>query len=128
VNDRRFVVPLAKDANQLWRDKTGLPLKYVGGEDGHEWLILYAPDYPRVINRWNPGKQYAIFNLEIKDEEINEHGALLIAPRACASDVFASTFEEHPFMKSAELVDHRFEFRGVSRPYCLGYYSPRVGL
>ena len=126
VNNTRFLVPLAKEANQLWHDKTDLPLKYVGGERGHEWLLFYAPDYPRLINRWTPSKDTAVFNMRIKDEEIKNHGALLVARRACASNVFTSTFEEHPFMRSAEIVDHDFEFRGVKRPYCLGYYLPQA--
>jgi hypothetical protein len=127
VNDTRYLVPLAKEANQLWREKTGLPLKYVGGEQGHEWLLLYAPDYPRLINRWSPSKtKMSVFNVDIEDEDIKSHGALLLAERACASDVFKSTFEEHPFMRSAEIVDHEFEFRGVKRPHCLGYYLPQA--
>ena len=127
MNNTRYLVPLAKEANQLWRDKTGLPLKYTGGEGrAHEWLLIYAPDYPRVINAWSPSKDTAVFNRGIKAAEIKSHGALLVARRACASNVFKSTFEEHPFMRSAEIVDHDFEFRGVRRPYCLGYYLPQA--
>jgi hypothetical protein len=85
---------------------------------------LYAPDYPRLINRWNPDS-YVAFNIGIESEDIKQHGALLVAERACASNVFESTFREYPFMKSAEIVDHAFEFRGVKRPYCLGYYLPQ---
>ena len=124
VNDTRFLVPLAIEANELWREKTGLPLKYVGGEAGHDWLILYAPDYPRVINLWTPLQETAVSNKGITDEKIRSHGALLIAGRACSADVFATAIEEHPFMGSAERVNHDFEFRGVSRRYCLAYYLP----
>jgi 4-amino-4-deoxy-L-arabinose transferase-like glycosyltransferase len=126
VNDNRFLVPLAQEANQLWRDKTGLPLKYVGGGRGHDWLILYAPDYPRLINLWSPLKETAVSNKGISAAKINTHGALLITPGACAADTFTTTFEEHPFMSSAEQLDHDFEFRGNKRRYCLGYFLPQA--
>jgi 4-amino-4-deoxy-L-arabinose transferase-like glycosyltransferase len=128
VNYNRFLVPLAQEANQLWRDRTGLPLMYVGGEGGHDWLILYAPDYPRVINLWSPLKETAVSNKKISDEKIKTHGVLLIAGRACAPDVFTTTFEEHPFMSTAEQVDHEFEFRGTKRRYCLGYFLPQADM
>ncbi len=124
VNDTRYLVPLAEEANQLWREKTQLPLKFVGGGHHHDWLILYAPDFPRVINSWGLSINTAVFNIGIDDEDIRKHGALLLARGACTSNAFSLVFEEHPFMRSAKIVDHVFDFRGVGLSYCLGYYLP----
>lgn len=124
VNDTRYLIPLSREANELWREKTGLPLHYVGGETDYEWLSFYAPDHPRLINRWNPSK-HSSYNPAIEDGNIRKYGALLIAPHACGDKVFESTFEEYPFMRSAEIVDHDFQFRGANRRNCLGYYLPQ---
>ena len=123
-NDKRYLIPLSKEANLLWRQKTGLPLTYVGGEKGHEWLSFYAPDHPLLINRWDPSR-YTAYNPTIDEAMIKKHGALLIAPRACDGTVFKSTFHEYPFMSSGEIVDHAFRYRGATRHYCLDYYLPQ---
>ena len=123
-NDKRYLIPLSKEANELWRQKTGLPLTYVGGEKGYEWLSFYAPDYPLLINRWDPSR-YTAYNPTIDEAMIMKHGALLIAPRTCDGTVFESTFHEYPFMRSGEIVDHDFQYQGVIRHYCLDYYLPQ---
>ena len=123
-NDKRYLIPLSREANELWRQRTGLPLTYVGGEKGYEWLSFYAPDYPLLINRWDPAR-YTAYNPAVDAAKIKEYGALLVAPHACDAGVFEFTLREYPFMKSARLVDHDFRYRGVTRHYCLGYYLPR---
>jgi Dolichyl-phosphate-mannose-protein mannosyltransferase len=124
TNDKRYLISFSEEANEMWRQKTGLPLAYVGGEKGYEWLSFYAPDYPLSIKRWDPAS-YGTYNPTIDELKIRKHGALLIAPRACDGTVFESTFDAYPFMRSGEIVDHAFSYRGFTRHFCLDYYLPQ---
>ena len=123
-NDKRYLVALSKEANELWRQETGLPLTYVGGGKDHDWLSFYAPDHPLLIDRWDPSN-YTSYNPAIDNAMIKSHGVLLIAPRACDGTIFESTLEKYPFMNSIQVFDHDFRFRGIARHYCLGYYLPQ---
>jgi hypothetical protein len=73
---------LAETINRAWRERTGKPLRYVGGAEGvgtgpgefaANNIAVYAPDRPRVIVHGNPAK-----SPWIDMADVARHGAVLM--------------------------------------------------
>ncbi len=75
------VKTLIADGEQRWHERYNTPVKYVGGEDNqYQWFIIYGKDRPHVIQPWSMEKHMPpnVYNREITEAEIRQHGALLL--------------------------------------------------
>lgn len=123
------IVPFSIKLEQLWKERYETPLRFVGGEHLAEWLTFYAPSMPVIITPWNTSTKPNIYNANIKLNDIQSSGALLIGrpDKVCSMESFSRALKQWPQLHfdGIEQVDFNRDSGTVSNSVCIAFVKPK---
>lgn len=122
------IADFSQNAEALWRERYGAPLRFVGGEHLAEWLLFYAPSSPRIITPWNSNLRPNIYNADIRYSDITESGALLIgrSGEKCSFSSFERSLKQWPqlTLDTIREITYREDVTHAGNNVCLGFVKP----
>lgn len=122
------VIPFSLEAEMLWQNLYGTPMRFVGGEHLAEWLTFYAPSRPVIITKWNDMTKPNIYNSDIKLSDIRRSGALLVGNSDidCSQESFSKALNQWPqlYLDAVTVLNFKQGERDGNYPVCIGFVKP----
>ncbi|QPK01398.1 glycosyltransferase family 39 protein [Enterobacter mori] len=122
------VIPFADKVNQLWTERYGKPLNYVGGGYLSEWLTFYVPSKPQIITRWHPEFRPNIYNSRLSESELQRAGAVLVGDLGvtCKDESFTTVHRDWPTLPIDGTTQILFQAdpSGKQKVICIGFIRP----
>lgn len=125
--------PFARQAETFWRQQSPTPLRLVGGDYLHQWLLVYAIARPRTIHPWRRDTPTPpnIYTPGITQARIERDGVLLVgrlgAP--CSPAAFRAVWRDWPELQphAYRQIDFVAQPGAPHQPLCLAIVPPRRG-
>ncbi|MEH4266061.1 hypothetical protein [Klebsiella aerogenes] len=111
-----------------WKKLYGTPLYYTGGDWLSQWLTIYAPSRPRVMNPWRNDEMPGVYNREITRERLEHRGGIVVGKpgRRCPDENFTELRHDWPGVELRLKKQWYFtpDPGSTTVPVCVGFIPP----
>lgn len=122
------IIPFSRELGQVWQQRYGTPISYVGGEYLAEWLTFYVPSRPKIITPWSNTSEPNVYNAHIRLADIRRSGVMLIGQSEgkCSDISFKKVMQQWPQLRidAISQVTFRLDNKHDSYPLCIGFVNP----
>jgi 4-amino-4-deoxy-L-arabinose transferase-like glycosyltransferase len=110
---------IARYAQQIWKENTEMPLKYIAGSRYLAgYISYYSASHPSVYAEWNP-----LYSHGINDCAILKHGALFVHNGNYGTSVKTLSLDYYNFDNFPKEIYHRFPSLKILSKKTFHYYG-----
>lgn len=123
------VKTFSSEVEQLWQQRYGTELRYVGGAYLSQWMTVYAGSRPQTITQWSNHTRPNIYNARVNYSEISRHGAVLFGRLGvdCSQSNFEGTLNGWPGVRidTQQSLPFKADPQAAEQRLCVAFVRPR---